>query len=411
MCLGRGRRLELVGDVVRGVSRLCGSTGRAGPRRSTSSRPRNCTVTGSRCGSRAIPGILAVVHISERVRKRGGMKRRRIPALTALASVVAIATVAVAKRVPAPRRRVQDSQAGLSRGGRPGVVIDPILSVSDTIGEYQMSGIPDGLGAYESDLGDQNKDDDKADVTVVMNHELGRSFPNRPPGVDTRITRLEIDPNTHEVHDAEYLFEGDEGFERFCSSTPDHRRQAVLLHGRRGRADRGPTARTRARRQLDRDGSGDRCGSRRRTSATSTRTSYRSSSRNGSSSPLRTTSGWDRVVPLRVHRRRFRPRNSRTGRGSARLEVGQPGQEHERGGAKGRVDPGALRADHTGGERELDSLEGGVGRPRRVRVRTPRGHRASARHQGPDVHRRHGQGGCRPADPSGPGLPVRHRSA
>ncbi len=29
-----------------------------------------------------------------------------------------------------------------------GVEIDPILSVGDTIGGYQMSGIPDGLGAF-----------------------------------------------------------------------------------------------------------------------------------------------------------------------------------------------------------------------------------------------------------------------
>jgi hypothetical protein len=146
------------------------------------------------------------------------MKGRRIAVLlAALASVAVIATVAIAKP------GAGSSQAGFKTAKpaylepvAPGVQIDPILSVSDTIGRYQMSGIPDGLGAYENDDRD---DDDKAGVTVVMNHELGRSFPARPPGVDSRITRLEIDPKTHEVHDAEYLFEGDEGFERFCSST------------------------------------------------------------------------------------------------------------------------------------------------------------------------------------------------
>jgi hypothetical protein len=150
------------------------------------------------------------------------MRRRRTAVLVAaLASIAALATVAVAK-----------PGAGSSSGGfktaktaylvptAPGVEIDPILSVGDTIGEYQMSGIPDGLGAYKSGRdGDNGGDDDKARVTVLMNHELGRSFPNRPPDVDTRISRLEIDPKTHRVHDAEYLFEGDEGFERFCSST------------------------------------------------------------------------------------------------------------------------------------------------------------------------------------------------
>lgn len=109
----------------------------------------------------------------------------------------------------------------------PGVEVDPILSTGDIIGDpatgYQMSGIPDGLGAYATGSGRRgdNGGDDDGDgrVTVVMNHELGRSFPNTPPGVDTRISRLEIDPQTHRVYDAEYLFDGTEGYERFCSAT------------------------------------------------------------------------------------------------------------------------------------------------------------------------------------------------
>jgi hypothetical protein len=80
-----------------------------------------------------------------------------------------------------------------------------------------MSGIPDGLGAYNSRGGDD--DGGRGEFVVVMNHELGRSFPNNPPGVDTRISRLEIDARTRSVHAAEYLFTGHERFERFCSST------------------------------------------------------------------------------------------------------------------------------------------------------------------------------------------------
>jgi len=102
-------------------------------------------------------------------------------------------------------------------GTAPGVVVDPILSTGDIVGDpatgYQMSGIPDGLGAYRPD------DARRGEFVVVMNHELGRSFPNNPPDVDARISRLEIDRGTRSVHAAEYLFEGDEGFERFCSST------------------------------------------------------------------------------------------------------------------------------------------------------------------------------------------------
>ena len=98
-------------------------------------------------------------------------------------------------------------------GTAPGVVVDPILSTGDVVGGYQMSGIPDGLGAYKPERGFH------AEFVVVMNHELGRSFPNNPPGVDTRISRLQIDAGTRSVHKAEYLFTGREGFERFCSAT------------------------------------------------------------------------------------------------------------------------------------------------------------------------------------------------
>jgi Bacterial protein of unknown function (DUF839) len=111
-----------------------------------------------------------------------------------------------------------------------GVIVDPILSTGDIVGTYQMSGIPDGLGAYptrghdDDDDGDDDgrhgDDDDRSkSFVVVMNHELGRSFPNNPPGVDARISRLEIDRKSRSVLDAEYLFTGVEGFERFCSST------------------------------------------------------------------------------------------------------------------------------------------------------------------------------------------------
>ena len=114
----------------------------------------------------------------------------------------------------------------------PGVAVDPILSTGDILGDYQMSGIPDGLGAYVAR--DSRGDDDGEDkgskkddtLVVVMNHELGRSFPNNPPGVDTRISRLEIDAKTRSVVDAEYLFKGNEGFERFCSAT------LMLIDGR-----------------------------------------------------------------------------------------------------------------------------------------------------------------------------------
>ena len=105
----------------------------------------------------------------------------------------------------------------------PGVIVDPILSTGDIIGTYQMSGIPDGLGAYRADRADGNGNNNstggRRNVVTVMNHELGRSFPNNPPGVDTRISRIEIHPKTRLVQAAEYLFDGTEGYERFCSAS------------------------------------------------------------------------------------------------------------------------------------------------------------------------------------------------
>ena len=91
-----------------------------------------------------------------------------------------------------------------------GAAVDPIISAGDIVGGYQMTGIPDGLGAFK-DGGDT--------LQVMMNHELGRSFPAVPPGVDARISKLTLNRKTHGVLGAQYLFTGQEFFERFCSAT------------------------------------------------------------------------------------------------------------------------------------------------------------------------------------------------
>lgn len=91
----------------------------------------------------------------------------------------------------------------------PGVQVDPILSTGDVVGGYQMSGIPDGIGAFK----------DKGNLQVVFNHELGATFPGNPPGVNTRISKVTLDDKSRTVLAGTYLFNGSEGFERFCSST------------------------------------------------------------------------------------------------------------------------------------------------------------------------------------------------
>jgi hypothetical protein len=92
----------------------------------------------------------------------------------------------------------------------PGAATDPIISTGDIVGGYQMSGIPDGLGAYK---------DDGHTLQLFMNHELGISFPGIPPGVDARISQLTLNRQTHGVVAGQYRFTGAEGFERFCSAT------------------------------------------------------------------------------------------------------------------------------------------------------------------------------------------------
>jgi hypothetical protein len=110
--------------------------------------------------------------------------------------------------------------------------------------DYQMSGIPDGLGAYracgdedDDDSGqswkgvftrgeDDEDDDGGATVEVLMNHELDGTGPDSPTGVGARISQVSLDPRTHAVLDAWYPINGSEGFLRFCSST------LALINGR-----------------------------------------------------------------------------------------------------------------------------------------------------------------------------------
>jgi hypothetical protein len=92
-----------------------------------------------------------------------------------------------------------------------GVIIDPILSTGDVVGTYQMSGLPDGLGAYKTGN----------TIQLFMNHELDRTFPLPPfnNGSDARVSHLTINPVTHGVIAGSYPITGNENFTRFCSST------------------------------------------------------------------------------------------------------------------------------------------------------------------------------------------------
>jgi hypothetical protein len=153
--------------------------------------------------------------------------KRAVPAVAAMAGLVAVflASAALAQH---GATAVKTTKQPFLVGTAPGVVVDPILSTGDIVPNgqtpaYQMSGIPDGLGAYANKSHGHGAAKGRGKLprtfTVVMNHELGKTFPNSPIGVDARISRLRIDRATRSVQEAKYLFTGLEGYERFCSAT------------------------------------------------------------------------------------------------------------------------------------------------------------------------------------------------
>src|SRR5262245_6396432 len=85
----------------------------------------------------------------------------------------------------------------------PQVTIDPILTTGDVVGNYQMSGIPDGLGAYE-----QN-----GEIQLYMNHELDGT-----PS-DARVSHLTLNQDRAVVA-GEYRVDGTEGLKGLRPSTP-----------------------------------------------------------------------------------------------------------------------------------------------------------------------------------------------
>jgi hypothetical protein len=92
---------------------------------------------------------------------------------------------------------------------QPDVIVQPILTTGDIIGTgpgaYQMSGVPDGIGWYESAPGV---------IEVFFNHELHAAYD--PSGA--RVSHVTLDASGA-VTAAEYVVDGTERYEWFCSST------------------------------------------------------------------------------------------------------------------------------------------------------------------------------------------------
>ena len=76
---------------------------------------------------------------------------RRLTAFAATAG--AFALMIAGSATPANDSRLQDGEAAVPVPIAPGAATDPIISTGDIVGGYQMSGIPDGLGAFK-DAGD-----------------------------------------------------------------------------------------------------------------------------------------------------------------------------------------------------------------------------------------------------------------
>ena len=85
--------------------------------------------------------------------------------------------------------------------------ITPIMTAGERIGEYQMAGVPDGLGAYQ----------DGSDVVLFMNHELTPA--DGANASFARVSRLVLDGKTGAVKSGTYPVNGSEGYERLCSAS------------------------------------------------------------------------------------------------------------------------------------------------------------------------------------------------
>jgi Bacterial protein of unknown function (DUF839) len=90
------------------------------------------------------------------------MRNRRAHAL-GLGGLIAFAATAVAVAAPGTETGPSTSEAPYLVRTQPGVVTKSILTVGESVDDYRMVGIPDGLGAYDNGDGT---------FTLLSNHEL-----------------------------------------------------------------------------------------------------------------------------------------------------------------------------------------------------------------------------------------------
>jgi hypothetical protein len=108
--------------------------------------------------------------------------------VAALAVAATAAIVASAANIAGP----SSSESPYLLGSQPGVQARSILTVGDDVGGYRLTGIPDGLGAFDNGDGT---------FTVLMNHELpnNRGVPRAHGAVGAFVSRWVIRKDDFEV--------------------------------------------------------------------------------------------------------------------------------------------------------------------------------------------------------------------
>jgi hypothetical protein len=122
-----------------------------------------------------------------------------------LGAVAQDATPAATPRVLAPGALTAERPYLVPAAGA-AVAITPLLTAGEMVADYQMAGVPDGLGAYLD--GDQ--------AVVFMNHELSQDEGSLS---DSRVSRLVLDPATGAVLSGTYVVSGTEGYWSLCSAS------------------------------------------------------------------------------------------------------------------------------------------------------------------------------------------------
>lgn len=88
----------------------------------------------------------------------------------------------------------------------------PLLTVGDTVGDYEFASLPDGISAIP-----QTRD---GVVDILLNHETSKvPFPpTRADSTNAILSKIRLDADTGQVRRGAYAIPSSEGYQRFCSN-------------------------------------------------------------------------------------------------------------------------------------------------------------------------------------------------